>query len=311
MCRCQRVVRRATLVGDVLHRKRRMCQGLGARRVTRASRGMAWVGRRLGFMRRISSPRSARHWRNPAPVVGRLPGRCNSRTASTPSPHATRKPSSAIPNTVPGAASCARASMTLARSSRRDSPAKRVSATGHGLNARICRSRFSALRVPVDLRLRLLDLGRVRRAVTRLRARHDRAGREPIDGLEQRRGAELGQRVVQVAGGVMRCDRPPPFEQDGAGIETFVELHDGDAGFGIAGKQGTLNRRGATPTWQQRTVDVHAAEARQRRAPAAAGSAHRPPRPATRAPTRATRVGPPRCVSVAGCASGRPDSVCK
>ena len=54
--------------------------------------------------------------------------------------------------------------------------------------------------------------------------------------------------------------RPP--KQHRPGIEPGLHLHDGDAGFGIAGQDRALDRRRAAPARQQRGVDVDAAEAR-------------------------------------------------
>jgi hypothetical protein len=47
------------------------------------------------------------------------------------------------------------------------------------------------------------------------------------------------------------------------GVQPRVHLHDGDAGLGVAGFDRAVNRRRAAPTWQQRGVDVEAAQTRQ------------------------------------------------
>ena len=41
------------------------------------------------------------------------------------------------------------------------------------------------------------------------------------------------------------------LREDAAGVHTPIHLHDRDAGFGIAGKDGGLNRRRAPPAWEQ------------------------------------------------------------
>ena len=96
----------AALVDDRVHDQRRCSQRFCARRMA-ARRGCGGGLRRPlsrgAFMGRTSGRRYARRWRNRAPTPAVLPARCSSRTASTPSPQATRRPSSAMPNKVPGA----------------------------------------------------------------------------------------------------------------------------------------------------------------------------------------------------------------
>jgi hypothetical protein len=48
-----------------------------------------------------------------------------------------------------------------------------------------------------------------------------------------------------------------------AGIQAGIHLHDGDAGFGVAGLDGAMNRRCTAPARQQAGVDVQAAQARR------------------------------------------------
>ena len=45
------------------------------------------------------------------------------------------------------------------------------------------------------------------------------------------------------------------------GVEPGVHLHHGDAGLGVAGLDGAVDRRGAAPARQQRAVDIQAAQA--------------------------------------------------
>jgi len=73
---------------------------------------------------------------------------------------------------------------------------------------------------------------------------------------------------VQICGGIVQSYRMAAFEQHRAGVETLIELHDGYAGFGIAREDGALDRRRAAPAREQRAMDVHAAETRNRQNPA-------------------------------------------
>jgi hypothetical protein len=60
---------------------------------------------------------------------------------------------------------------------------------------------------------------------------------------------------------VVRRDRDAPLQQHGTGIEPGVHLHDGNPGFRISGKQGTLDRRRPAPARQERRVHVKGAVA--------------------------------------------------
>jgi hypothetical protein len=62
----------------------------------------------------------------------------------------------------------------------------------------------------------------------------------------------------------LRADRGTRGEQYRAGVQPGVHLHDRDAGLGVAREDGALDRRGATPARQQRSVHVEAAEPRCR-----------------------------------------------
>ena len=64
-------------------------------------------------------------------------------------------------------------------------------------------------------------------------------------------------------GAVTWPDRHPPGEQHGAGIQPLFHLHDGDAGLGIPGQEGSLDRPGTAPSRQQRGMDVEAAPPRR------------------------------------------------
>ncbi len=57
-----------------------------------------------------------------------------------------------------------------------------------------------------------------------------------------------------------RPDRDGLGQQDRAGVEPLFHLHDADAGLAVAGEDGALDRRRATPARQERGVDIEAAE---------------------------------------------------
>ena len=86
---------------------------------------------------------------------------------------------------------------------------------------------------------------------------------QAVERDEDLRRAQRRQLVVQFACGALRADRHGRLEQHVAGIEPLIHLHDRDAGHRIAGKDGALDRRGAAPSWQQRGMDVEAAQSRQ------------------------------------------------
>src|SRR5690554_387051 len=81
-------------------------------------------------------------------------------------------------------------------------------------------------------------------------------------GFNNGTAAHVRQAVVQAAAGVVGVDRGAGFQQHIAGIQAFVHLHDGDAGFRIAGGNGPLDRGGTAPARQQGGVDVQAAVGR-------------------------------------------------
>ena len=65
---------------------------------------------------------------------------------------------------------------------------------------------------------------------------------------------------MQLAAGLAGADGQRLAEQHRAGVQAGVHLHDGGAGFPVAGLDRPLNRRGAAPARQQRAVHVDAAE---------------------------------------------------
>jgi hypothetical protein len=105
----------------------------------------------------------------------------------------------------------------------------------------------------------------------------------PSRGLVQRQhdqlAPQIGQPVMQRAGGVTPGDGRGVHEQHVAGVEPGVHLHDGDAGLGVAGFDGAVDRRSAAPARQQRGVDVENNPWSAHPAPTAAGSGRRRPPP--------------------------------
>src|SRR6266404_3164175 len=116
---------------------------------------------------------------------------------------------------------------------------------------------------PVDPCLGLPDLGRVRDTLERLRAGPERAGSQSLERLQERRRAEGRERGVERTAGVARGNGEPPLQQYGACVQTRVHLHDRDAGFGVAGEQGSLDGCRSAPARQQRRVNVDAPQGRQ------------------------------------------------
>jgi hypothetical protein len=68
---------------------------------------------------------------------------------------------------------------------------------------------------------------------------------------------------VQAARIVLRRDREAVLREHRPGIQARVHLHDGDAGLAVARQQRALDRRRAAPARQQRSMNVHGAQARR------------------------------------------------
>ena len=67
---------------------------------------------------------------------------------------------------------------------------------------------------------------------------------------------------MQTAAGVFAADGRADLEQHGAGVQPGLHLHDGNAGFAVAGLDGSLDGRCAAPARQQGGVAVDTAQAR-------------------------------------------------
>ena len=75
------------------------------------------------------------------------------------------------------------------------------------------------------------------------------------------------QTVVQQRCGVSFVDGFGLNQQHRPRVQTRIHLHDGDAGAAVTGFDGPVNGRSAAPAWQQRRMDVQAAQARQGQRP--------------------------------------------
>ena len=224
------------------------------------------------FMCRTSGPRDARRWRNRAPT----PAACRRAAARAPR---------ALPRRRPRAGRRRRCLTTCrARHARRAGSATRARSTRRRF---ACERRFGD-RPGIEGAHLAVELDRARRPVDaaprtfRSWARRSRprpAARAAVS-VPAARPSSASISAAAPSSDSASCRSPAvscrpigrrALEQHGAGVEPRVELHDGDAGFRVAGEDGALDRRGAAPARQQRTVDVQAAEARQRPAPPAAG----------------------------------------
>ena len=84
-----------------------------------------------------------------------------------------------------------------------------------------------------------------------LRRGRERARIEPLQRLDEQRGAQLGEARAEGHRGVRRADRRGRLQQHVAGIEAGIDAHRGHAGRGLAVRDRPLDRRRATILWQQ------------------------------------------------------------
>lgn len=123
---------------------------------------------------------------------------------------------------------------------------------------------LECLAIPVDARFGLLDPWRVAGALLRLGYCTEDAGTESGKRLDQQLGSERRQLRTQGAAGMRSGDLNRPLQEHGTGVEAFIELHDRHAGARIAGEYGALDRSRAAPARQKRSVNIDAAECRER-----------------------------------------------
>ena len=133
---------------------------------------------------------------------------------------------------------------------------------------------------PIEPLLLAGELGGIGGALGRLRNRREAPGRQTFQRLDDQLGPEGARRSCRLAAGLPWADLDGSAQQDRAGIQPLVHLHDGDAALPVAGEDGALDRGRPAPARQQRGMDIEAAEPRalQDRAAAAAGHRRRPRR---------------------------------
>ncbi len=61
---------------------------------------------------------------------------------------------------------------------------------------------------------------------------------------------------MQPAAGIIAADRRAPAGQHRAGVQPRLHLHQADAGLGVAGQDGALDRGRTAPAGQQRGMDI-------------------------------------------------------
>jgi hypothetical protein len=107
---------------------------------------------------------------------------------------------------------------------------------------------------PVHPRLRFLYLVSVTDTLVALRPGLQAARRDQRQCAHDQVTTEIGQPVMQAAGGVglraFMLYRDRRLQQHRTGVKSGVHLHDADAGLTVARLDGTMNRRRAAPAWQ-------------------------------------------------------------
>ena len=166
-------------------------------------------------------------------------------------------------STVPGAG---RGGCPSASASGPEEPQTLFPGEGEGGRPRVERP-YPAFEVPgiarpVEDRVGLPDARREGRRRLVLGPRCDAVRRETRHRLGERFRSDAGEPSGEGAGGVVRPDRARPGEEDGAGIDPLVHLHNRRAGLDIAGEQRMLNRGRAAPPRKKRRVDVDASGGR-------------------------------------------------
>ena len=139
-------------------------------------------------------------------------------------------------------------------------PAMKVCAIGRGLKALIWRTICSALLFFQSIKVSALHFCGVCGSFARLCLRFLQCrvwfGKELI----QQFACDGGELLFQFAGcgGLLDCQWMG--SDDVAFVQGFCHTHQTDPGLSVSGKNGAFNGRGSPPAWQQRVVDVHAAE---------------------------------------------------
>ena len=182
--------------------------------------------------------------RKSAAGMRRAPGFWSSVTHRAPSPQATITPAPSASSTSPGRAG----GVDGAGAPQLDRRAvQRGEGAGEGVEGAHGPFDLDGRAGPVDRGLGLADLGGVGDALGRLGRGLELAGGQGLEGFDDELGAHPGQAVVEAAGGVVGLDGFDALEEHRAGVEPGVHLHDGDAGFRVAGFDGAVDRRRAAP----------------------------------------------------------------
>ena len=71
------------------------------------------------------------------------------------------------------------------------------------------------------------------------------------EGLDDAFTPQYGKTIVQAGGGVAGQDRQAALEQHRPGVQTFIHLHDGDAGLAVASLEGAMDGCRTAPARQQ------------------------------------------------------------
>ena len=79
---------------------------------------------------------------------------------------------------------------------------------------------------------------------------------EPIEGVEQHAGAEVGQPRADLTRGLLEADGRRLLEKDVARVHAWIHLERGDAGLGLAADDGPGDGRGPAIARQERGVDI-------------------------------------------------------
>ncbi len=110
--------------------------------------------------------------------------------------------------------------------------------------------------LPADRELGRGELGGVRRLAL-LGHGLAEAGDAARQALDEQVASDGGEPGAQLPGGLVLADRHRGAGVDRPGVQPLLERHQADAGRRVAGQDGALDRRGASPAREQREVGVH------------------------------------------------------
>ena len=93
-----------------------------------------------------------------------------------------------------------------------------------------------------------------------LRTRLNHLGLQAVQGIHDKIGADGGEAWSKSFGGVVGHDREFLLKKNVTSVEAGIDPHGGDAGDGLAIRDGPLDRRGATIFREQRGVEIDVAK---------------------------------------------------